>query len=272
MRILQYVFITITLLLSFSYSVATQKNLSDTKLMGLRGQVKSLVNTGKSISGYADWVLKDKTKYQTTYSFDKNGDLTEEINLGGSNSKYVYSNIDGNKTFKTIELDTPKTTGQRFTVAGDREEKPIEPDERLTEPDKRFDFKYVYETDKSGKTVIERQYQNNGKLFRKRTLMYNDAGVLTNKTEEDSGAIETYSYVYDNKGNAIEVNKTRHIKGPGTDSRDQTIYSEYKFDSVGNWTTRKITTYSDSDAEPKDNIPAQKYTFVDVQWRTLTYY
>lgn len=271
MRIFQHTSLFIVLL-SFSYAAVSQANVSDTKLEGLKGQVKSVVSTSKSISGYAEWVLKDKTKYQTTHLFNREGDLTESIHEGGSNTRYVYSKIDGYKTFKSIELKAPEK-GTRYTVLGSREkEEPIEPNEKLTEPDKRFDFRYVYETDKSGRVVSERQYTNNGKLFRKRTFEYNQAGVLTKESEEDSIARMTYSFTYDDKGNVVEVNETRDIKGDGSDSKERITYTELKFDAVGNWTERKSTRYIETDPMPQYKIPARTYTLVNVAFRTITYY
>jgi hypothetical protein len=271
MRTLHHISLAVVMLLSFAYSAVSQASVSDTKLEGLKGQVKSLVRTSKSISGYAEWVLKDKTKYQTTYLFDREGNLTESTYEGGSSTRYVYSKIDGYKTFKSIQLKPSENKGL-FSVVGGEEERPIEPGEKLTKPDKRFEFRYVYETDGTGRVVSEPQYQNNGKHFRKRTFEYDKAGVLKKETEEDSIAKMTYSFTYDDKGNVVEVKKTRDIKRNGSDSRDRIIYSEFKFDNVGNWTERKTTTYSETESMPQYNIPAQTYTFVNVEFRTLTYY
>jgi len=271
MRLLQNIFLSVVLILSFAYGAGAQTNVSDTKLMGLKGKVKSLVSIWKSVSGYAESVLEDKTKHQTTYFFNREGNITERIYEGGSNSKLVYSKIDGHRTSKRIELETLKNPGQRFTVLGGTEPEPIEPNEKLTKPDKRFDFKYVYEIDNRGR-IIERQYQNNGELFRKRMLEYNQAGDLIKEIEEDSIAIMTYSFNYDDKGNVVEVHKTRDIKGAGADSTERIIYTELTFDSVGNWTGRRITTYSKSDPVPQYKIPATTYTFVNTESRTLTYY
>ncbi len=272
MRIFHHISLFTVLLLSFSYAAVAQSKVSDTKLEGLKGQVKSLVSTSKSISGYADWVLKDKTKYQTTYLFNREGELTKSIHEGGSHTRHLYSKIDGYKTSKTVELKSREDDGNRFTVLGSKEkEEPIEPNEKLTEPDKRFDFRYAYETDSSGRIVSERQYQNNGRLFRKRTFEYSKAGVLTKETEEDSIARMTYSFTYD-EGNVVEVKKTRDIKGAGNDSKERITYTEFKFDSVGNWTERKTTSHSETDPMPQYKIPAKTYTLVDVEFRTLTYY
>lgn len=270
MKIFQHISLFIVLFLGFSHVALSQANVSDTKLKGLRGQVKSLVSYSQPISGYAEWVLKNKTKTQNHYYFDREGNLTEMVSES-SESKYIYSIIDGFKTFKTIELKGPENDGPRFTAV-DSEEKPIEPNEKLTEPDKRFDFKYVYETDKNGRVISERQYQNNGKLFRKRAYEYNKDGILTNESEEDSVAVMTYSYTHDVKGNVIKVNKTRDLKVPGTDSKDRITYTDLKFDSIGNWTERKVTIYSKTDPMPQYKIPAKEYTLVSVEHRTLTYY
>ena len=271
MRIFQHISLFIVLLLSFSYAVVSQTNVSDTKLMGLKGQVKSLVSTSNPIRGYAGWVLKVKTRNQDTYLFNREGEITESIHEAGSNTKYVYSKIDGYKTFKMIELESPENDRPRFTIMGSKEES-IEPNEKLTEPDKRFDFKYVYETDNNGRIISERQYRNNGKLFRKRTYEYNNAGVLTKENEEDTIATMTYSFTYDDKGNVVEVNITRDIKGSGSDSKERITYTDLKFDSVGNWTERKITRYIKTDPMPQYKMPAETYTLVSVEYRTLTYY
>ena len=272
MRIFQHTLLFLVLLLTSSYGAASQGIISDTKLKGLKGQVKSVVSTSDAISGYAEWVMKDKTKYQTTYLFNREGELIESIHEGGSNSKYIYSKIDGYKTFKTIELKAPENNLPRFSVAPLSKEDPIEPNEKLTGPDKRFEFKYVYETDSSGRVVSERQFVNTGKLFRKRLFEYNKTGVLTKETEEDTIARMTHSFTLDGKGNVVEVNKTRDIKVSGSDSKTRTTYTELKFDATGNWTQRKSTSYSENDAMPEYNMPASTDTLVNVEYRTITYY
>src|SRR5688572_18481079 len=249
MRIVRYISVSVALLVSFSYSAVAQTHVSDTKLMGLKGKVKSLVSSSKAISGYVEGVLKNKTRHQTTSFFDRKGDLIEKVYEGGPDEKYVYSKVDGYKTFKTIKLRPSKNSGVFGNLDSEKEE-PIEPNEKLTKPDKRFNSKYVYETDDRG-VIIERQYQNNGKLFRKRIYEYNAAGELIKETEEDRGVIMTYSFKYDDKGNVVEVNKTRNIKGAGSDSKERITYTDLKFDSVGNWIERKTTSYIETDPMPQ---------------------
>lgn len=273
MRILQHSLMFVLFVLGLSVYAISQVKVSDVKLEGLKGPVKTVVQTGKAVSGYAEWVLKDTTKYQTTYLFNKDGELTETIHEGGPNSTLVYSKVDGYKTFKSVELKAAANDGNRFTVVGSKGEiKPIEPGEKITDPDTRFEYKYVYETDSSGRVTIERQFQNNGRLFRKRTFKYDEAGLLTFETEEDSIARMTYKYKYDGKGNVIEVHKTRDIKGSGSNSKQRITYTEMKFDAMGNWTERKSTNYSETEGRPEYKIAPKKYTLVDVEYRTITYY
>lgn len=274
MRILQHSLFLAVLVLALSITTFSQVKVSDAKLEGLKGPVKKVVQTDKAVSGYAEWVLKDTTKYQTTYLFNKDGELTESIHEGGSNSRLVYTKVDGFKTFKSFELKGPENGQMRVTGTwgSPEKEKPIEPHEKLTEPDKRFDHRFVYETDGSGRVISERQYGNDGKLFRKKTFKYDQTGLLTNEIEENTVARMTYSYKYDDKGNEIEVFKTRDIKGAGSDSKERIVHSEMKFDSVGNWTERKTSRYTETEGNAQYKIPPQKYTFVDVQYRTITYH
>lgn len=272
MRPFQKISFPLALLLSLSYSAFAQSTVSDVQLMRLKGKVKSLVSSSKVVSGYAEGASKDTTKYQTTYLFDQEGRLTESIYEGRSNSRTVYSNIDGYKTFKTIVSTTTKAPN-RFTVLGSNgKAQSIEPNEKLVAPDTRFDFRYVYETGDRGRIAYERQYQNNGKLFRKRNFEYNNAGVLIKEREEDSIAVMTYAYKYDDNGNVVEINKTRDIRGAGSDSKSRIVYTDFKFDSEGNWTERKATNNSKTDPIPQYNLPGETYTLVNIEYRTITYY
>ena len=274
MRIFQRFSLFVMLVIAFSIPTVAQTQVSDVKLQGLKGPVKSVVSTSKAISGYAEWVLKDETKYQTTSLFNREGELTEKINVGGSNSRVVFTKVDGFKTFKSFRSETstgatPRVTG---TWGSPGKEEPIEPGEKLTPPDERFDYKYVYEISDNGRVITERQYGNTGKLFRKRLLKFDEAGRLVNETEEDTGARMTYSYKHDENGNVIEVFKTRDIKLAGSDSKERITYTEMKFDSTGNWTERKVTRYTESEGIPEYRIPASKYTLVNFETRTITYY
>lgn len=200
------------------------------------------------------------------------GNLTEALFEGAVSSKSVYSLVDGFKTFKIIELEAPDTKRPRFTVRGSIEREQVEPGIRPTDPDQRFDFKYVYEITPGGALVIERQYTNTGEVFKKRTFKYEKTGVLIYEKQEDSVAVMTFVFKYDDKGNVVEVMETRDIRGPGSDSKERITFTEIKFDAVGNWTQRKSTRHVETDAMPQYNVQAKKFTLVDMEYRVFTYH
>lgn len=272
MRILQRSTLFAILLLSFSIPTVAQTQVSDLKLQGLKGPVKSVVTIWKRIGGYSEADLKDKTKYQTTHLFNKDGQLTEYDSVGLVKAHFVYSEVDGYKTFKSIQSNPPGTYPNIVAGTVLPSKEPLEPGEKLTTPDERFDYRYVYETSDNGRVITERQYGKTGKLFGIRVLTYDDVNRLTHETEEDPVNNITFSYNYDEKGNVIEVLKTRDIKFQGRDSSEQITYTEMKFDQMGNWTERKVTRYVETEGRPQYNIPARKDTFVNFETRTITYY
>jgi len=269
MKLLRYILPLTVCFLFLAHAAISQTSVSDTKLLGLKGQVKSMVEYGEAVSGYAEWVLKEKTRHKDHSFFDKDGNLTETINEQ-IQTKYLYSKVDGFKTFRTVKLGEPKDSGLR--VAPIVEPKPIEPNEKLTEPDKRFEYRYVYEAAKSGTILIEREFDNRGKLWRKRTYEYNKEGVLTKKIQEDTGRVTTSVFTYDGKGNVVEIHESDKLKVPGSDSEERITYTDVKYDSVGNWTERKATRYIQTEGIPNTNIKPEKYTLVNLQYRSFTYY
>jgi YD repeat-containing protein len=272
MRIFQRFSLFVMLVVAFSIPALAQTKVSDLKLQGLKGPVKSVVTIWKRISGYSEADLKDKTKYQTTHLFNKDGQLTEYVSVGLVKTHFVYSEIDGYKTFKSIQ--SKPAGAYPDIVAGTvlPSKEPLEPGEKLTAPDERFDYRYVYDTSDNGRVITERQYGKTGKLFGIRVLTYDEANRLTHETEEDPGNNMTFSYKYDEKGNVIEVLKTRDIKFQGRNSSERITYTEMKFDSTGNWTERKVTRYVETEGRPQYKIPAEKNTFVNFETRTINYY
>lgn len=272
MRIFQRSSLFAILLVSFSIPTVAQTQVSDLKLQGLKGPVKSVVTIWKRIGGYSEADLKDKTKYQTTHLFNKDGQLTEYVRVGLVKTHFVYSEIDGYKTFKSIQSKPPGTYPDIVAGTVLPSNEPLEPGEKLTAPDESFDYRYVYETSDNGRVITERQYGKTGKLFGIRVLTYDEANRLTHETEEDPVNNMTFSYKHDEKGNVIEVLKTRDIKFQGRDSSERITYTEMRFDSMGNWIERKTTRYVETVGRPQYKIPAEKNTFVNFETRTITYY
>lgn len=254
----------IFLILTFFLAVPAQKKATDKEFEGLKGAVKSVLTEYMEVINPRGLAPDKKRVKSSEYFFDKGGRLTQ-ILYPDSNGKLIFSVIDGFKTFKSslIKIETkPKTT---FNVGRSLiEERPIEEPENLVPPDERFDFKYTYEFDSQGRVRIERQYENNGRLFRKKEFKYDDKGRVIEENVNDTVALSKFIYKYDAKGNLIETFQDRDIKGPGTDSETRTVYSDYKVDSQGNWTQRKSTSYFEVNGEPK--VSATMY------YRTIIYY
>ncbi|MEO6049796.1 MAG: hypothetical protein ABIP78_00490 [Pyrinomonadaceae bacterium] len=131
--------------------------MADLGLAGLKGPVSSFVEEWQVVRGQGGIRPDQERRKMTNSFFDKGGNLTEIVY---PTSKIIYKNVDGFRTFRTIDLDLRPPSKDRDTVFAD--EQPIEKPEKLIEPDPRFDFKYLYEYDKDGLITTERQYVNTG--------------------------------------------------------------------------------------------------------------
>jgi hypothetical protein len=251
--------------LALGLTVPAQKKASDREFEGLKGAVKSVLTEYVTVldsSGAAP--DKKRVKYMEQ-SFDKDGRLLQ-ILYPDYNHKVVYSVVDGFKTFISSEIkkepDKPKI-GLRLG-APLVEPSPIEEPEKLFPPDERYEQKYVYEYDAQGRVKTEREYLNNGKLNELRTFKYDDKNRVVEENVNDTVALSKFIYKYDARGNLAETLTDRDIKGPGTDSKSRTVYSDYKIDAQGNWTQRKSTWHFEVNGQPK--VSAMMY------YRTIIYY
>lgn len=258
-------FLCALLVVTFSGALSSQTKIPDTNFAEYKGKVKSLVTSMRYESGYADWLLNQRMSPENVSSFDKDGYTTEKV-VNEIETKYIFSDIDGYRTFKMVSL-RPKKQANRFTVVGPtRKDEPIEPGEKLTKPDSRFDFKTVYETDDNGRVTFKRLYTNTGKLSKKQSFEYGDSGHLKKEILEDSASKSVYSYTYDENGILIETKRNFESKLSEYESINRTIYSDYKFDSIGNWIERRVTVY-DEHSKNEKNRPS-----VSIEYRSFTYY
>lgn len=248
------------LVLFLGLHVLAQKKATDRELANLRGNVKYLSN---------EYPNKNKTKgsartIRSEYFYERDGRLAE-ILYAAQNSKQIYSLVDGFKTFKEYKI---KEVSEVKTIVGTtalEKEKPIEEPEKLTAPDKRFDYKYLYEYDSQGRVVTEREFGNNNKLYELIKYEYDGEGRVRVENVNDTVALTKFEYKYDRDGNLVETVEDRNIKGPGFDSKSRTVYSDYKFDAQNNWIERKDTEYSVG----YDGKPTITETF---HFRTIKYH
>lgn len=248
--------------MTFCLTVSAQKKMTDREMEGLKGSVKTVFEDYMLTyvsSGPSEINKRFKSK---EYYFDKNGTLNQEI-YPSYNYKYIYSIIDGFKTFKSIPIKVDNSPKNTILTRDIDEEKPLEENEKIVPPDDRFDLKFVYEYDKNGKVVKEKHYGNIGKLWRISTFKYNNKGLIIEENAEDTVANTKYIYKYDDKDNLIKTLEERDVKN-GIDSISETIYSDYKFDSQGNWLERKVTRTSESSGDT--------YSTNMIYYRKIAYY
>lgn len=260
----------LTLLIAVVATISfSQSKMTDLEMDGLYGKVKTVREDWKSIMDSEGRDPKKPAFMVSEDHFDENGRLLQTVYSDGD--KVVYKLVDGFKTFVMVER--PRSTGgQAMTMRADIDETPVDGTDKLTAPDPRYSHRYTYEYDKDGRVTIERQFLNTGKLVRLKKFKYRQDGKVSEETEKDSGAFMTYLYSYDSKGLLVETKKTRDILGNGTDSKERIVFTDYKLDANGNWTSRRQHTFYSDEGMPKYNLPPRAYEYTYIQTRTFTYF
>ncbi len=206
--------------------VTAQQKMTDKDLEGLKGPVRSVIEEFKIVRGPNPDGKKENIRVSKTY-FNKDGQ-TERIVYLKDDTELTFSIIDDFKTFKTTKKpDVDENSKFRVSFP---DQLPIEPNEKLTKPDSRYELRYVYEYDEKGRVISEREFTNTGKLTQLESFTYDEDGHLIKLRSETTGAIETNTYTYDEEGMVVEQKKDRKIKVAGKDSNDRTVYSDYKTD------------------------------------------
>lgn len=225
-------------------TVSAQKKASDRERRGLIGPVKSVAYKDVSLSQSEESNAEQKCGFCFEEYFDKDGNLTENLWLG-LNFKWTKKIIDGFETYKASEIvEKPKEKYNGFISSPIPVEKNIEEPEILFPPDERYNQKIVYEYDSLGRTKVERDFQNNGRLLRKLTYTYDDKNRIVEEIVETRSDKDHSVYKYDDKGNVLQQLNKSYSRVGGKDYETKYVYSDYKFDSQGNWTQRKeIVTY-----------------------------
>ncbi len=250
-----------------SYS---QSKMTDREMDGLLGKVKTVKEEWKEIKTYPGQKLKTSQFFISQYTYDADGRQLETLNENGS--KTVYAIVDGFRTFTTVSAPSLKGDMVMEMRAIDEPDAPIEKNEKITDPDKRFEFKITYEYDDKGRVITERGFKNNGKLWYLKTFKYGENGKVSEELRNDTVAITKYTFTYDKKGLLIESVEERDIKGRGTDSTEKIVYSKYIVDHIGNWTSRQAHTFSSRQGLPESNIPPDKWDIIRAEYRTITYH
>lgn len=257
MRILVLIFS-----LFFSLSAFGQSKMNDREAEGLKGKVKSVVISAEKIESknYFDNTLGKIPDRIEKYSLD--GTQTETIDYQ-SNSKDVYTIIDGDLTAKYEKLDNRPQNQGIFVAPQKKAQQPTQP------KDERYDLKYKFKFDDKGRRIELAFYGNTGIYLGKIEYKYDDKGRLVEELRYnepgESGKAELnnqFIYKYDASGNLVEETDT--LYRPGKNSIRLRTYTNYKLDAQGNWVARTMT--SSQEYEGKELRVVYKYS------RKIEYY
>jgi hypothetical protein len=243
----------VLLLVGTAYAQTKQ---SDREFEGLKGGVKSVLTERADANMKAGKLVESKRRKHEHMTFEPNG----------NSSVLKHFQWDTGELFETrtfIQIDGDKATNIEIgpgSITGTLTEQP--PDAKPAKPwDPRYDYKFKYKYDNSGRIVEETMWQGDGDPWlrylyeylpgERRELVFDKDGVLNQK----------YIYKLDAKGNETEMITYDTITG---EIEGKEKYTYPRFDRQGNW-TKRIEYEADSDS-------GFKFKLREVKYRTLTYF
>ena len=241
----------------FTLQVPAQTQKTHREDAGLKGTIETITVEKSSLSNVQGEWAEDKR--QTTYieTYDPFGNLSQRRSFdyrGNLRDKTQYTFIDGEKVAKTesfrYDYDPP------LQVAPPSQEK-------NEARDPRFNLKYKYRYDAKGNRVEMTIYYNNGARGTTSISEFDERGNRIKLDIYSSQGIRSYSRssAYDSQGNETEAT---HFRSDGTVSSKYS-YSDYEFDSEGNWTKRKTSKQVTKEGKPF-------FEPYEMNYRTITYY
>lgn len=178
---------------------------------------------------------------QTTYTYNINGGLTEEVHDQGSEWPlvtiiYEYTAGSPRKATAIRQRDSVETT--RVTYRYDKSHRLI--GSKTTRPDGSVSGKTDYELNRKSYPRETRCFDGHGVLFMREVDEYNRAGEVTGQDiyfyGKDNNRHQVIRYTY--QGNGLKASATQQDE-QATPKEVRTTY-EYEYDAQGNW-VRRIT-------------------------------
>jgi hypothetical protein len=229
--------------------------MSDREWDELKGNVQKVTTESAKLENKSDKLVEGKRQLHSITLYDKEGNRVKEVIYSSKGDEEVlreYGFIDGNRVVKE-QFNYGYGTGGVYP-SGKSQAKP--PDPRYTN---RFEYKY----DDKGNRIEEIWYRNNGNLLGRRVSVYDKSG---NRTEvvwymKDGKLLDRTVFTYDESGSLKEESSTR----TDTDMTWKWSYSDYEYDSHGNWIKRKkmrwVTKGGSAYFEP-----------YEITYRTISYF
>jgi YD repeat-containing protein len=134
---------------------------------------------------------------------------------------------------------------QLITIAG----APETPAPAENKGDPRYEHRYTYKFDLSGRITEIEDRKNDDSLWETRRFTYDAAGRVATEIIIKNGKPEfAFGFKYDAGGTRIEKESVwYYVNG----EKETTVfrYSDIKLDSRGNWTQRRVSQVEGKDAE-----------------------
>jgi hypothetical protein len=239
-----YKLFLLALLSAFISVGSTAQVVTDRQAEGLTGNVKTLVSEGAVLEGKpGKWKELRRVRDSTTV-WDKEGYEIERV-IGASDKPFMKlvashdakQKIRIEKRYDLYLNDSSRPRGVVHDAQGKPMQSPLPP-AKTQEPSvviKEILYKYDDDGNLSEKLIYEMQ-QGKKKFYVRRVYLWDADGKPKEEQWYDESGKPTrkFVYKYDLQGNEIE-----HIIIEGKNKIiSRTTYSEYQFDSQGNWIRR----------------------------------
>lgn len=171
-----------------------------------------------------------KLSFKQTFSYYENGNKKGELGFDGKTTyRIAYSYFDDGKQKEIVKYNAANVVEERWVF----EHKGGVTTVTVNKPEGRVEKKIVRKYDNRSNLVDETNYSGAGKELGRTSYEFDSKGLMKFKAEYYGGNQRaTYSYVYDNEDQLVEVYQ---INPTG----EKILYSAYRYDSKGNMLEEK---------------------------------
>lgn len=279
--------LSVILLLTVSVFGNAQSN--EKKGLSLTGSVRAVCEEIARLENHPGQVIEGQRVLIESMAFDFQGNLTERAGNHPDGSfqwkqgwMHTYDSS-GNETRKTIYSAEGELIAMHVYTYDEKGRKT-----KLIRynPDDSIQFYREHFYDEKGRLKEEYDFKEDGSPIVHVVYIYNDKGQLIERAHYSPGDTlpHRFLWTYDGNGNVTSFGgittagithfqddlkydkKGNLVKrvGSGGAMRTKILYSDYEFDSLGNWVKRKIV---------RTEINAgEKQIINEVAYRTITYY
>ncbi len=232
---------------SFTFSAVSQEKQTDLQFLGIKGKVKSVQESSLSLVFNGKPIQSPKRSFGNLRSYDVAGNVMEEVDdlLG---IKLVYQIVDGFISKKEVVIDEKKASNVMKGILVGKPESMENPPKTI-KPDDRFSSRYDDEYDELGRRKLRRVFFSDGSMNSITHYSYDSTGAREKEVYNSFGNKWTSVYSLDRSGNPKSESMKRSNVKDVVDMIERTEYSDYKFDSNGNWIQRKYKSYREYDGK-----------------------